>query len=350
LYAAGTPFTTVDHATWDDVETVDRAFRDADAVLHLAGTNRGDDNSLSVGNLAAARALTDALERAGRRPVIAYANSVHAGDGTPYGDGKQLAADHLTRWATAEGAVAVDVRLPNLFGEHGRPYYNSVIATFCHELANGGVPKVDHDRNLPLMHAQDAVQRLLELIHCDRSGVVVLDAKLATVGEVLDRLRHIREVYATGDIPDISDALDLALFNTYRSFTFPHQFPIHPAVRTDERGALVECVRSRANESQVFCSTTRPGATRGEHFHLRKVERFLVLAGQAEIALRRLFGQAVVRFSVSGEDPAIVDMPTMWAHSITNTGSMPLTTMFWANKIYDRGASDTYPEPVNRVA
>jgi UDP-2-acetamido-2,6-beta-L-arabino-hexul-4-ose reductase len=350
LHAAGIEFTSVDHGTWDDPTSVARALRNVDAVLHLAGANRGHDQSVREGNLAAAQSLTDALERADRRPVIIYANSVHAGDGTPYGEGKQAAADHLTRWASDEGAVTVDVRLPNLFGEHGRPHYNSVVATFCCELANGGMPTVDHDRDLPLMHVQDAVQRLLDATTCERSAVVVLEARRMPVGEVLDLLSSFHDAYVSGDIPDVSDPLHLALFNTYRSFTFPHRFPIRPPVRTDSRGALFECVRARTGEAQVFCSTTRPGATRGDHFHLRKLERFLVLDGQAEIAVRRLFDDAIVRFNVSGDDPAIVDMPTMWAHSITNTGATPLTTMFWTNQIFDPGASDTYFESVHRAA
>jgi UDP-2-acetamido-2,6-beta-L-arabino-hexul-4-ose reductase len=240
----------------------------------------------------------------------------------------------------------VDVRLPNLFGEHGRPHYNSVVATFCWELANGATPAVDADRELPLLHVQDAADQLLELAAAPGSGVVQPAGRLMSVSALLSLLTHFHDTYANGDIPDLSDPLHRALFNTYRSFTFPARFPIRLHSRADERGALVECVRAHGGAGQVFSSTTRPGYTRGEHFHLRKVERFVVLAGTAEITLRRLFDDQVVTFTVSGAEPAIVDMPTMWAHAITNTGPADLSTLFWADELFDADRSDTYPEKV----
>jgi UDP-2-acetamido-2,6-beta-L-arabino-hexul-4-ose reductase len=240
----------------------------------------------------------------------------------------------------------VDVRLPNLFGEHGRPRYNSVVATFCHELANGGMPMVHEDRELPLLHVQDAVEEMRRLVERDESGTVSPAGRPVTVRSVLERLEDFSRLYATGDIPDITDPFDRALFNTYRSFTFPAHFPIHPPLRSDARGDLFEVVRGHGGQAQVFCSSTVPGVTRGQHFHLRKVERFLVLRGTAEIALRRLFDDTVIRFQVSGDRPAIVDMPTMWVHNITNTGDDELLTLFWADEILDPEHPDTFPEPV----
>ncbi|MCB0916895.1 MAG: capsule biosynthesis protein CapF, partial [Actinobacteria bacterium] len=136
------------------------------------------------------------------------------------------------------------------------------------------------------------------------------------------------------------------LFNTYRSYTFPENWPIHPPVNGDQRGELFETVRAQGGEAQVFFSATRPGFTRGQHYHLHKVERFLVLRGTGEIRLRKLFSDEVVAFPVDGSRPAIVDMPTMWVHSITNTGSDELVTLFYADDIYDPNDPDTYPEEV----
>lgn len=334
----------------DDPRQLEDAVRFADVVLHLAGVNRGEPNELRDVNASLAHRLTTALDRAGASPTVVYANSIQSGRPTAFGEGKQAAAEHLLGWGKTAGATVVDVRLPNLFGEHGRPHYNSVVATFCAELAGGRSPVVDLDREIPLLHVQDAVDEMLALAVGGTSGVVSPTGLPTLVTTVRDLLTGFHDTYAGGDIPDLSDPLHLALFNTYRSFTFPDQFPIHPALRADDRGHLFDAVRGRGGEAQVFCSTSHPGVTRGEHFHRRKVERFMVLRGTAEIALRRLFDDAVVRFEVSGDQPAFVDMPTMWAHSITNTGDDELMTLFWANEVFDPQAPDTSPELVHSAA
>lgn len=340
----------VDRAEWAAPDRLDAALAGVDAVLHLAGINRADPHALRSGNHDLAVALTASFDRTDVRPAVVYADSIQAGNGSPFGDGKQAAAEHLAGWGDRSGARVIDVRLPNLFGEHGRPHYNSVVATFCHKLAAGCMPQIHEDRLLPLLHAQDAADRLIELAIDGSPGETELAARPATVSEVLETLAGFSGLYVTGDIPDITDPFHLALFNTYRSFTFPHQFPIHPPVRADNRGHLFECVRAHGGQAQVFCSTSHPGITRGEHFHRRKVERFQVLSGTAEIALRRLFDDEVVRFQVSGDRPAIVDMPTMWAHSITNTGDTELMTLFWAHEMLDPLRPDTFVEPVGRPA
>jgi UDP-2-acetamido-2,6-beta-L-arabino-hexul-4-ose reductase len=322
------------------------ALQGVGAVLHSAGVNRANDPAVFQENIRLAQDLTGSLDSAGARPVVVFANSIQSGSASPFGQTKQAAADHLAAWGKRTGAPVIDVRLPNLFGEHGRPNYNSVVATFSHQLAQGGEPMIIEDRLLSLLHVQDAVDLMLAFIERPTSGVVTPQARAMKVSEILEKLRSFHDLYVTGELPNIADPFDRSLFNTYRSFCFPHQYPMHPQVRADNRGGLFECVRSRGGESQVFFSTTHPGVTRGNHFHLRKVERFLVLDGSAVIALRRLFGDEIVRFEVSGELPAIIDMPTMWTHSITNTGASELMTLFWTDEVLDLEKPDTYAEPV----
>ena len=157
---------------------------------------------------------------------------------------------------------------------------------------------------------------------------------------------HGAEDYRTGLLPDLSDPFTKELFNTYRSATFPDHFPIRPVPSEDPRGRLVEAVKGAGGQTQVFYSSTNPGFTRGQHWHRHKVERFLVVSGQGEIRLRKLFTDEVVTFPVSGGEPSIVDMPTFWVHSITNTGTEPLVTLFFADELYDPESPDTYPEDV----
>jgi len=240
----------------------------------------------------------------------------------------------------------MDVLMPNLFGEHGVPNYNSVVATFCHALARGESPSVVDDKELPLLHVGDAVDRLLDLAVAPESGQITLPGHPTWVSELASRLGTIADEYRSGRLPDLSDPFTKQLFNTYRSATFPGSFPIHPTPAEDPRGRLVEAVKGRGGQTQVFYSTTTPGFTRGQHWHRHKVERFLVLAGAGEMRLRRLFTDDVVTFAVSGDRPAIVDMPTCWAHSITNTGTDPLVTLFFADELYDPANPDTIPEDV----
>lgn len=325
-----------------DADAAAAVLSSSDTLLHLAGVNRGTDGEVHDGNLLFARQIADALLRAEHPPTaVVFANSVQAGNGSAYGAAKQRAADIVREAAERAGARFTDVLLPNLFGEHGRPFYNSVVATFSHLLAEGGTPTVDTDRELTLLHAQDAADVLL-----DPSIPLESRTHQATVSDVRDRLTSIARVYADGTVPDIAARLDRDLFNTYRSFAFARR-PAIPLVRhADARGAFFEIVRARGGEGQSSFSTTVPGVTRGDHYHRRKVERFTVLAGSARIALRRLLTDEVIAIDVDGDEPVAIDMPTMWSHNITNTGDSTLYTSFWSNEIFDAAQPDTHPEKV----
>jgi UDP-2-acetamido-2,6-beta-L-arabino-hexul-4-ose reductase len=166
------------------------------------------------------------------------------------------------------------------------------------------------------------------------------------VSELLRRLTTMSDVYRGGEIPDVAAAFDRDLFNTYRSFTFPNQAPVRLTRHADARGSFFEIIRSHGGPGQSSFSTTEPGISRGDHYHRRKIERFTVLSGTATIALRRLFTAEVIQFEVTGDAPVAVDMPTMWSHKITNTGSDTLYTSFWTNDIFDPGSPDTIAEAV----
>ena len=166
--------------------------------------------------------------------------------------------------------------------------------------------------------------------------------------QVLDLLHEFEASYASGEFPDLSSPFRVELFNTYRAALFPQRYPLPLDPRTDARGTFVETVRSRGGEGQSSISTTAPGVTRGEHYHLSKIERFAVVQGRATIALRRMFHDDVVEFEVSGEEPCAVDMPVGWVHNITNTGDDVLLTQFWSHELFRPDAPDTFPHPVTQ--
>lgn len=315
-----------------------------DRLVHIAGINRGSDSEVLDGNIRFAEQVSEVLATSEDPPTtVVFANSIQAGNGSVYGEAKQRASDVLRTAAEKAGAVFLDVRLPNLFGEHGRPFYNAVTATFSHLLSQGQQPTVTEDRQLTLLHAQDAADILIGAVEPGESDA--LEIRVSVEG-LLDRLTTIAHLYKQGEMPDLRTKFDRDLFNTYRSYTFPGQSPVSLQRHADARGSFFEILRTHGGTGQSSFSTTVPGISRGDHFHRRKIERFTVLSGTAVISLRKLFTDQVHEFHVSGENPAAVDMPTMWTHKITNTGSDVLYTNFWTNEIYDPTAPDTIPEHV----
>lgn len=333
----------IDRSRWDDL---DSAVSDADVVLHLAGVNRGTDDEVEDGNARLAADLAQAVKSAERLTSVVYANSIQAGNDSPYGRGKAQAARILAGATESVGVKFADLRLPNLFGEHGRPGYNSFVATFVRAAIDENPPTVQ-DREVGLLHVQRAAASIISAINAPPDSAA-LAPTLVSVQGVWDRLEHFHRTYPrTGDLPDLTEPFDVDLFNTYRAGLFPSAYPIALVPRSDDRGRLVEAVRAHGGPGQTFVSTTRPGVTRGEHFHLRKIERFAVLAGRARISLRKCLTDELVEFDVDGKAPAVVDMPTMWSHNITNVGDTELLTLFWVNELFDPDAPDTHPEPVN---
>ena len=330
-----------------DPASLRKAVEGVQVVVHLAGVNRDTPEAVETGNVALATRLLEALDATGEPTTVVYANSIHAGTDTPYGRGKQRSAELLADWAQRRGSGFVDIVFQNLFGEGGRPHYNSVVATFCHLLATGGKPQIDVDRPMELMHAQDAAALIINRLQpFSGTRTVETSGHESTVSGVLGVLEEIAGTYVTGRIPSLQEPFHLQLFNTYRSHLYPEWFPRPLVAHSDERGAFVEVVQSVGGEGQTSFSTTRPGITRGNHFHLRKVERFVVVKGQARIAIRPVTGTKVSTFDVSGETPMFVDMPTLATHNITNTGDDELLTLFWINEIFDPTDPDTFFEAV----
>jgi UDP-2-acetamido-2,6-beta-L-arabino-hexul-4-ose reductase len=329
-----------------DIATATRSVSGASRLIHIAGVNRGTDGEVRDGNVRFAQQIAQALLHSNEPPAsVVFANSTQSANGSVYGDAKAAAADIVRVAAESVGAEFEDVLLPNLFGEHGRPFYNAVTATFCHLLARDELPTVENDKELILLHAQDAADMLIEPGSASGIGSYLVRE---TVGNLLAKLSHFARTYGRGEVPDVASDFDRNLFNAYRSHTFPANAPVPIARHADARGSFFEIIRTHGGSGQSSFSTTSPGVSRGDHFHRRKIERFTVLAGTATISLRKVFTNDVYSFYVSGEEPVAVDMPTMWAHNITNTGSDQLYTSFWTNDIFNPEAPDTISEAVQK--
>jgi UDP-2-acetamido-2,6-beta-L-arabino-hexul-4-ose reductase len=342
LQAKGIESRGVDRSAFDSPTKLAEALADVDVVVHAAGANRGHDDEVSTTNVRLASMLGDALKHLPEPPAVIYTNSTHIDRDTAYGNSKREAADIL---ADSESARVVDLVLPGVFGEHGRPHYNSVVSTFCHQLSVDEELSVNDDAQLELIHAQDVADVVIEAAIGRSEGTLRVPGTTITVTALAERLTSMHASYSAGVIPPIEDPFDRALFNTVRSYRFPSRYPTVLDPKSDQRGSLVELVKAETG-GQMFISFTKPGITRGNHYHRRKVERFVVVEGAAKISLRRLFTNDVVTFVVHGDEPVAVDMPTMHTHNITNVGDDSLTTVFWADEIFDPEHPDTFGEPV----
>lgn len=316
-----------------------------DAVFHLAAVNSHNAHA-SAENIEIAEALAAGLDLLPARPHVVFSNSIHAEGQSAYGVAKRRAADVLRRWASRSGGTLTDVMLPNLFGEMSRPHYNSAVATFCHAIMNGEACEVNRNGRTELLHAQDAAQVLTAHATPGSASSVRVSGETLGIGELYDSLVEFHDTYrGTQTVPRLKDRLHLRLFNQLRCAMYPAAYPVPLTPHRDSRGVFFEAARG-FDATQASFSTTVPGVTRGEHWHADKIERFLVLRGQATIEIRRLFDDTVRTFAVMGDSPAFVDMPTLHAHNITNVGDEVMLALFWANDHFSAMAPDTWPEPV----
>lgn len=328
-------------------EALDQALAAAEVVYHLAGVNRPSDNSeFDLVNAGLTRRVVTCLEKLRRAPRFIFTSSTQAALDNPYGLSKRDAERILHAWARSAGAPLAIYRLPGVFGKWCRPNYNSVVATFCHNCARGlPVAVTDPGRSLELVHVSDVVEALvrdLERPLPEEAFARVEPVFTTTLGALLGAIEEFRDLRTSLRLPDLADPFTHRLYSTYVSYLPPDELAYGLRRREDARGTLAEFLKS-PSLGQIFVSRTRPGETRGNHVHDVKTEKFLVLEGDALIAFRHLVTGQTLRYPVSGPEFRVVDIPTGWAHHITNVGERDLVVLFWASEPFDPAHPDTYP-------
>lgn len=338
-----------------DIETpageLETALGSADVVFHLAGVNRPETvEEFESGNAGLTGWICAALERKGRRPKIVLTSSIQAERDNPYGRSKRGAEDALRSFSAATGAEAVAYRLKNLFGKWGRPNYNAVTATFCHNVARGLPIEIsDPTAEVDLTYIDDVVGAFVaELDAPARPGFRLADplpSYRLTLGELADTIRAFHAHRATLRLPDFASPFIRALYATYLSFVAPASQEYQLDIKSDARGSLAEFVKS-PHFGQVFVSRTKPGVTRGNHYHHTKTEKFMVVEGEGIIRLRQIHGGSPVEFRVRGDEYRVVDIPPGYTHSIENVGAGDMVTLFWSSEVFDPARPDTIFDPV----
>ena len=326
------------------------ALSGVEVVYHLAGVNRPQDPAeFRTANVGFTAELCSHMDAAGTRPAVVFASSTQAELDNSYGASKLAAEDALAAWARDSGGGVAVFRLPNVFGKWSRPNYNSVVTTFCHNVAHGLPIRVDDpDATIELVHVDEVVTAFLHVLEAPPRGVerrTVTPVREVTVGELAARVQAFRAAQHSPDLPVLSGRFDRALLSTYLSCLQPEDLAFGLTQRADERGDLTELVREE-HTGQIFVSRTHPGVTRGNHYHDTKVERFMVVEGEGLVRLRPLAGDEVREYRVSGAAPQAVIIPPGTVHSIENVGPTEMVTLFWASEVFDPARPDAYYVPV----
>ena len=319
-----------------------------DFIYHLAGVNRAEtDQEVYTSNIEINSTLLDHLEKINFKGKLYFSSSLQEDSDSLYGKAKKKAREDFDRLSKKLEFTFYSSLTPNVFGPFCKPFYNSFIATFSHQLLNNQSPKIITDNIVKLIYIDDYISSLLELLEGKSETINFNFLIEIKVSEVLEKLKLFFNQYIQENkIPNLESKFDKELFNTFRSYInhkefFPRAYQLH----SDERGSFIELSKA-LSMGQSSYSTTNSGITRGNHFHTRKIERFSVIKGKAKIELRKYLTDEIISFELEGNSPSYVDMPIWYTHNITNIGEEELLTFFWINEPYDQNDPDTYPEIV----
>ncbi len=328
-----------------------------DVIVHLAAMNRHNDPEVIYNtNIGLVNQLIAACESTQSTPHILFSSSTQEDRDNLYGRSKKEGRKLLEQWADINKGQFTGLIIPNVYGPFGHPYYNSVVATFCHQITHNEQPRIEVDGTLKLIYVGELVSQILEIVEQffsdQKNNVVINEVLLQHTAEIkvsalLKLIQGYKNNYfESGEIPDLSNPFHKNIWNTFLCY-LDHQlfYPFHLNLHTDNRGSFAETAKLKSG-GQISFSTTAPGFTRGNHFHTRKSERFAVIKGQAKIEIRRIGTDLKHSFLLNGDRPSFVDMPIWFTHNITNIGDDDLYTIFWINEEYDPSDPDTYFEEV----
>ena len=341
----------------DDLAQLPAFLENVDFVFHVAGVNRPKDTQeLTSGNLdltqVLCRAMASLAEQTGRKPAVIYTSSIHAGGTSLYGESKCGAENALFTLSRTHQVPVHVFRLPNVFGKWCKPNYNSVVATFCHNIANGLPIQInDPTASVTLVHVDDVIARFLQLMDGanaspESDGFESVSPQYSTnVGALASQIQAFKDSRTSLVIERVGTGLVRALYSTYISYlpveSFTYALPQH----MDKRGIFVEMLKT-LDAGQFSFFTAHPGITRGGHYHHAKTEKFLVISGQARFGFRHMQTGQFHEIRTSGDKPEVVETVPGWTHDITNTGTSELIVMLWANEVFDRARPDTFACPV----
>src|SRR3984957_8550377 len=330
----------------DSAEDLRNWLLEADVVFHLAGVNRPQNPiDFERGNAGLTEQVCQILREGGRSPKIVFSSSIQAELDNLYGASKLKGEKALQSFASETGACVRVYRLKNLFGKWCRPNYNSVTATFCHNIAKDlPISVSDPAREVEMSYVDDVVSAFLAEIDGQQAGGEAgpeLPSYHIQLGDLAGRIQAFHEMRTTLTVPDFSDWFNRALHATYLSYVAPVARGYNLEIKSDARGSLAEFIKEK-HFGQIFVSRTKPGVTRGNHYHHTKTEKFFVVQGDAVGRMRAVEDGPVEEYSVTGSAYQVIDIPPGFTHSITNVGTSEMVTLFWSSEMFDPNRPDTY--------
>jgi UDP-2-acetamido-2,6-beta-L-arabino-hexul-4-ose reductase len=322
----------------------------ADLIFHLAGVNRPKNlTEFITGNAEFTEDICNFLKENGRAPKIIFSSSIQVGLDNPYAYSKQQAEEALIRYSEATGAECVVYRLKHLFGKWCRPNYNSVTATFCYNIAHSLPIQIsDEFHEIELTYIDDVMAAFINELYAKSPGfrfAESLPSHRISLGELAQTIRSFRDIRDSLHLPNFSQAFFRALYATYLSYLDETDFVYDLENLIDQRGSLAEFIKAPFL-GQLFVSRTKPGITRGDHYHHTKTEKFLVVQGKAVIRFRHIESDQIIEYHANGEFFQVVDIPPGYTHSIENIGENDLVTLFWVSEMFDSERPDTFFDPV----
>ncbi len=342
-----TQFEIINFTRQNEFSQLPELVHQADSIIHLAGVNRPiDDGMFELDNLQLTSLLCKAVRRGDAPTPLIFASSTQALMNNDYGASKRSAEEAILNLKAETGNQVHILRLPNVFGKWAKPNYNSVVATFCHNIANGLPIKINQpDKKLELLYIDDLVETLTGVICNANESQTFITAGPTyeiTVGELASQLNKFNNIQKNLEVESVGTGLIRALHSTFVSYLPKTRFKYLLPMHSDKRGNFVEMVKTR-NSGQISYFTSKPGITRGGHYHNTKTEKFLVIKGKALFRFKNLFNNEVYSLVCSENVPEIVETVPGWAHDITNIGKEDLICMLWANEVFNPTKPDTYP-------
>jgi UDP-2-acetamido-2,6-beta-L-arabino-hexul-4-ose reductase len=324
---------------------------EADIIFHLAGVNRPKDpKEFETGNTHLTEDICGFIKQSGRSPKIVFSSSIQAQMDNPYGTSKAQAEVALRALAAETSARVRIYRLKNLFGKWCRPNYNSVTATLCHNIAHDlPISISDPANSVQLSYVDDVIAAFLTEIESEHEEIEAgadIPAYRIQLGDLAGRIQTYHDMSATLTLPDFADWFNRALYATYLSYVPPETLQHNLDIKSDARGSLAEFIKQK-HFGQIFVSRTKPGITRGNHYHHTKTEKFFVVEGDGLIRMRAIEGGSVKEYTVTGSAYQVIDIPPGFTHSITNVGLGEMVTLFWSSEMFDPNRPDTYFLPVD---
>lgn len=353
IYELSNDLTIFEYDVDSDPAELDEYCRDADFVFNLAGVNRPQNpDEFMTGNFGFASTLLDTLKKHENRCPVMISSSTQAALDNPYGQSKKAGEDLVFQYGEETGAKVLVYRFPNLFGKWCRPNYNSVVATFCNNVASGLPIQVNEPSVvLTFAYIDDVVAELIaaasgkETRDEDGKYCVVPVTHTVELGRIADLLQEFKASREDLSVPNLADPFVKKLHATYLSYLPTDQFSYPLTMHCDHRGAFTEILRT-ADRGQFSVNVSKPGIVRGEHWHHTKNEKFLVVSGKGVIRFRKPEEDEIYEYFVSGEKLEVVDIPTGYTHNIENLGDTDMVTFMWCNECFDPNRPDTYFLPV----